>query len=341
MSRCFERRRGGGRAARRHRRDVRRRRGDGRVRRPGRARGRRAARGPRGGRDPRRRCRSSACRPDRRQHAARSSPARRRRGVVTGDPVAVGKRLEQAAAPGEVLIGEATLALVGDAAEVEPVEPLRADGQSRPGCRLPASSASRRGAGAAPRHAVRRTRARARAAARGLGARASRAALRAGDGRRRGRRRQVPPRRRAARRRSTRRSCAAAACPTARGSPTGRSSRCWSSSTLPPATTPPRRRSARCSARRDDGQLGRRDRLGVPQDARAGRGRAAARRRLRRHPLGRGDLPRPRRAGRAPVVGRPDPARSAWRVRSCSSAARSWPIDAAAGAAQRRATSTS
>ena len=51
----------------------------------------------------------------------------------------------------------------------------------------------------------------------------------------------------------------------------------------------------RCSAGRG-GDFRRRDRLGVPQDARAGRGGAAARRRLRRHPVGRGDLPRPGRA---------------------------------------------
>ena len=45
--------------------------------------------------------------------------------LVAGDPVAVGRRLKEAAAPGEVLIDESTLALVRGAAEVEPVEPLQ------------------------------------------------------------------------------------------------------------------------------------------------------------------------------------------------------------------------
>src|SRR6266849_1205474 len=44
--------------------------------------------------------------------------------LATGDAVNVAARLEQAAQPGEVLVGAPTLALVGDAAEVEPVEPL-------------------------------------------------------------------------------------------------------------------------------------------------------------------------------------------------------------------------
>ena len=52
------------------------------------------------------------------------------RGLVTGDPVAVAKRLEHAAAPSEVLIAEPTLALVGDAAEVEPVAPLDVPGRA-------------------------------------------------------------------------------------------------------------------------------------------------------------------------------------------------------------------
>jgi class 3 adenylate cyclase/tetratricopeptide (TPR) repeat protein len=50
--------------------------------------------------------------------------------VVLGDSVNVAARLEQAAAPGEVLIGEATYRLVRDAASVEPVAPLRLKGKS-------------------------------------------------------------------------------------------------------------------------------------------------------------------------------------------------------------------
>ena len=44
--------------------------------------------------------------------------------VVPGDAINVAARLEQAAAPGEVLLGEATFRLVRDAAEVEPLEPV-------------------------------------------------------------------------------------------------------------------------------------------------------------------------------------------------------------------------
>src|SRR5438094_492597 len=50
--------------------------------------------------------------------------------LATGDAVNVAARLEQAAEPGEVLIGAPTLALAGDAAEVEPVEPLVLNGKA-------------------------------------------------------------------------------------------------------------------------------------------------------------------------------------------------------------------
>ena len=52
--------------------------------------------------------------------------------LATGDALNVAARLQQAAAPGEVLIAEATLALVGEAVEVEPVEPLVLKGKSEP-----------------------------------------------------------------------------------------------------------------------------------------------------------------------------------------------------------------
>ncbi len=52
--------------------------------------------------------------------------------LVTGDPVNVAARFEQAAAPGEVLIGEATHALVRGAVVAEPVEPLELKGKSGP-----------------------------------------------------------------------------------------------------------------------------------------------------------------------------------------------------------------
>jgi class 3 adenylate cyclase/tetratricopeptide (TPR) repeat protein len=52
--------------------------------------------------------------------------------LVTGDAVNVAARLEQAAAPGETLIGDATRRLVQDAVELEPVEPLALKGKERP-----------------------------------------------------------------------------------------------------------------------------------------------------------------------------------------------------------------
>ena len=52
--------------------------------------------------------------------------------LATGDAVNVAARLEQAAAPGDVLIGAPTLELAGTAANVEPVEPLALRGKSAP-----------------------------------------------------------------------------------------------------------------------------------------------------------------------------------------------------------------
>jgi class 3 adenylate cyclase/tetratricopeptide (TPR) repeat protein len=52
--------------------------------------------------------------------------------LATGDAVNVAARLEQAARPGEVLIGEPTLALVHDAIDVEAVEPLQLKGKAEP-----------------------------------------------------------------------------------------------------------------------------------------------------------------------------------------------------------------
>src|SRR5437762_9347628 len=52
--------------------------------------------------------------------------------LVTGDAVNVAARLEQAAAPGEILIGEETFRLVRDAVVAEPVEPLGVKGKLEP-----------------------------------------------------------------------------------------------------------------------------------------------------------------------------------------------------------------
>ena len=52
--------------------------------------------------------------------------------LATGDAVNVAARLEQAATPGEILIGAETLALVRDAVTTEPVEPLELKGKRDP-----------------------------------------------------------------------------------------------------------------------------------------------------------------------------------------------------------------
>ncbi len=52
--------------------------------------------------------------------------------VVTGDAVNVAARLEQAAPPGEILLGELTYRLVRDTVAVGPVEPVAAKGKAEP-----------------------------------------------------------------------------------------------------------------------------------------------------------------------------------------------------------------
>jgi predicted ATPase/class 3 adenylate cyclase len=55
-----------------------------------------------------------------------------RQTFVTGDAVNVASRLEHAAEPGEILIGDATYRLVRDAVLVEPVDPLDIKGKTEP-----------------------------------------------------------------------------------------------------------------------------------------------------------------------------------------------------------------
>ena len=50
--------------------------------------------------------------------------------LAVGDAINIAARLEQAAAPGEILLGEETLSLVRDAVQVEPLEPLVLKGKS-------------------------------------------------------------------------------------------------------------------------------------------------------------------------------------------------------------------
>jgi class 3 adenylate cyclase len=52
--------------------------------------------------------------------------------LATGDAVNVAARLEQAAQPGEVLVGESTLGLVRDGVDIEPLEPLELKGKADP-----------------------------------------------------------------------------------------------------------------------------------------------------------------------------------------------------------------
>jgi class 3 adenylate cyclase len=52
--------------------------------------------------------------------------------LATGDAVNVAARLQQAAAPAEILVGGPTLELAGGMAEAEPVEPLALKGKSEP-----------------------------------------------------------------------------------------------------------------------------------------------------------------------------------------------------------------
>src|SRR6185503_16100362 len=52
--------------------------------------------------------------------------------LVTGDTVNTAARLEQAAPPGEILLGRLTYSLVRDAVDAEPVEPVAARGKAEP-----------------------------------------------------------------------------------------------------------------------------------------------------------------------------------------------------------------
>ena len=221
--------------------------------------------------------------------------------------------------PGEILIGAETLALAGEAAAVEELAPLELKGKAEPVAAFRLLSV-----GEAPershRSAVRRPRRGACAACRSV----ARARSRAG----------------------------AASCVTVVGEPgVGKSrlvaefvagldarvvqGRCLSYGEgityfpvvevikqLDTRRGPIRPSAAAIAvAARGErrGDLAGRDRLGVPQAARAG---GAARGRVRRHPVGRGDVPRPGRARRAVLDGRAAACSSAWRGPSWPSGAR-------------------
>ncbi len=227
--------------------------------------------------------------------------------LVTGDAVNVAARLEQAAAPGDVLIGEPTLALVRDAVAVESIEPLQLKGKSEP---LPAFRLLRVLEAPERRH----------------------------DRPFVGRDREVGLLQEAWRRATADRRCELVTIVGEAGvgksrlvaealtAVDARIVRCHclpygegityrpvvevlkQLDLLPPDAT------AAAAIRTllgesDAHDLRRRDRLGIPQDPRARGYRAATRGRLRRHPVGRGDLRRPRRARRAAFHWRPHPAR--------------------------------
>ena len=226
--------------------------------------------------------------------------------LATGDAVNVAARLEQAAQPGEVLIGQPTLALVRDAVEVEPVEPLELKGKAEP---VPAYRLLRVRDAPERRHGalfvgrerelalLREAWERVRAEQRcelvtvvgdaGVGkSRLAAEVLASIEAT--GRPRPLP-----ALRRGDHLLAGGRGAEAARPAAGGRG----------------RRGGDPLAAGRDGGgDVRGGDRLGLPQDAGAGRGGAAAGGRLRRHPVGRGDVPRPDRARRAPVLGRTDPA---------------------------------
>ena len=144
--------------------------------------------------------------------------------LATGDAVNVAARLEQAAKPGEVLIGAETLGLVSAVVEVGEERLLELKGKSEPVAAY--SLVAVREVGGAFAHVpVRRSRAGAGAARgrMGAGARRSAAASSSPSSATRVSASRGSSRRHS--RRSTRGSCAAAASPTARGSRTGRWSR--------------------------------------------------------------------------------------------------------------------
>ena len=88
-----------------------------------------------------------------------------RQRMVTGDAVNVAARFEQAAAPGEVIIGRETAMLAGAAVESEALPPLDLKGKAEPVPRVPGHLGLRRAAARAHGHADGGAPGRARRAA--------------------------------------------------------------------------------------------------------------------------------------------------------------------------------
>jgi Adenylate and Guanylate cyclase catalytic domain len=109
--------------------------------------------------------------------------------LASGDAVNVAARLQDAAEPGEVLVGEATLVHVREAVEVEALAPLELKGEDSAGRGLPAAGGTRDAASA--RDPLCRPSAGVGCDSGGVGARARGAELRPDHDRRQGQGRQV------------------------------------------------------------------------------------------------------------------------------------------------------
>ena len=311
---------------RRHRREVRRRRGHGRFRRSR----RRTRTTPSARSAPASRsstpCTSSSSRRGSASSRARSSPRTATRRSPPARPSTLAARLQQAAEPGEILLGPGAHRLTLGRVEVEDLGPVELRGLAEPvwawrarrHARAPAASARRVSAPLVGREAeldllaehLRRARC-ATAAPTCSRSTASRASARAGS-------------RASSSTGSRARRCSPGrACRTARASPTGRSPRWSRRRPGSPTTTRSRRRSRSCArparTRRSPTCSG--SRPGVLEAVQGERSqqeiawaarewaerlaqRAAARARLRGHPLGRGAAARADRAPRRPGCAR-------------------------------------
>ncbi len=271
--------------------------------------------------------------------------------LVTGDAVNTAKRLEEAAGPDEILIGDPTRRLVDNAALLEPAEPVAAKGKRRPvgGLASAGDDRGRRAVRPAHRHADRRPRLRT-----------ERAPERA---RRRRARALVPPRHRA------RYGRAGKVAPGVRADGRGRAARDGAHRALPSlrrrdhvlaaARAPPLGRRGRRPGGSGTGRarpradprahvgahgVGRavvagRDVLGGAARARGAGTRSPASAPARGHPLGRADAARSRRVRRRLVPRRADPGAlpgAAGAARRTPRLARRAGHVADAGAAERR-----
>ena len=252
--------------------------------------------------------------------------------LATGDAVNVAARLEQAAQPGEILLGAETRALVRDAVVVEAVEPLELKGKAAPVEAYRLVVGPGRGPVAPPRRRDGRARARAGAPASGDGAGGGRRLVPALHRARCRRRGEVAPRRTSSSPASTDATVVRGTCLSY-----GEGITYWPVVEVLKQLlgAAPEERLAElgldAAAARGvqavlgDGRrrrLGRGDRLGDAAAARGGRCARAARRRARRHPLGRGGVPRPRRPRRRPEPRCADPAALHGAARAARPAAR-------------------